>query len=103
MALKVVKHHGSILQMRGTVRLPNGKKKRIERTTGTEDIEIALIRMRDYERELFGLMPSVETLRMALEMIVLLAEGGRAQELPRILSVAEKALALLPKPNDGAP
>lgn len=97
MALKIVKRHGNILQMRGTVQLPNGQKKRIERTTRTEDIEIALIRMRDYERELFGLMPSVDTLRMALEMIVLLAESGRAHELPRILSVAEKALSLLPK------
>jgi hypothetical protein len=85
------------LQISGTVN-KDGKSVRVRRSARTKDLTTALMQAREYERQVLGLLPSVESLRMALEMIVLLAEGGQARELPRILKVAEKALALLPKP-----
>ena len=100
MALKIVqpvtRGKPGNLQISGMVE-KDGKKVRLRRSAKTRDMTTALMRAREYERQILGLLPSVDMLRMALETIVLLAEGGRVHELPRILSVAEKALALLPK------
>jgi hypothetical protein len=100
MALKIVQPgDGRNLQISGIVE-KGGKSIRFRRSAKTRDMTTALMRAREYERQILGLLPSIDMLRMALEMIVLLAEGGRVHELPRILSVAEKALALLPKPEE---
>lgn len=97
MALKVVQPgDGRNLQISGMVE-KDGKSVRFRRSARTKDMTTALMQAREIERQILGLLSSVDTVRLALEMIVLLAEGGKARELPRILSVAEKALALIPK------
>lgn len=98
MALRVVSRKGSkVLQIDGSVVGPDGRRRRYRRTTKSKDFGEAIEIIRDLEHQLLARLPIFSVLRVYLETIVLLAEGDRARELPRIRETAEKALLLLPK------